>query len=455
MAKKKPQARRTDRRQPTGRKAIETMKLEDGAGLDGLAGIERKYNRNPLKQWQVLARTIELPALIGLERDAADRTRDLYIARGEAMIRTLPKIGVHIQQLRHFSVRHARAYLNYMQAQGKSSATIKNNMTTVRRLLVWMGKANTVDAIDAMMREAGVEERTFVVTVSKTLRSQGFRREELFEAAAGEDRIFGCQIKLCLLFGLRRKESWHLRPGESDKGDHLRVFRGTKGSKSRNVPIKTPEQRAALDEAKALAAATYAGGALTWPRLSSEQAQERFKNHCKNIGLTADGDFKTTPHGLRHEFACDEYFRLCGCVAQIESGVPVDPEVDRAARKALAEILGHGRLEVCGAYIGSNRIVAMEADKRQKALFERFQQPEVREPLLEAGITCLRLVGRVAAGSTDTTADTLCGYEGSLTDDEAELEDLVALLVKVVGGPCTLLPLTNALRARTDRLEVI
>lgn len=430
------------------------MKRENGAALPELEKAERKYSRNPLKQWQVVARTMELPALIGLEREAADRTRDLYIARGEAMLRVLPKIGVHLQQLRDFGPRAARAYLNHLVELGKSPATIKNNITTVRRLLVWIGKANSLTAIDEMMREAGVEERTFVVTVSKTLRSQGFRPEELFERSTAEDRIFGSQTKLCLLFGLRGKEARHLRPVDSDEGDQLLVHRGTKGGKSRYVKIVTPEQRAALDEAKAIAASTYAGGALTWPRLAPEQARQRFKTHCKNIGLTADGYFKTTPHGLRHEFACDEYFRLCGRVAQVESGLPVEPEVDRAARKALAAALGHGRLEVCGAYISSNRVIATQADKHQKSLYERFQEPRVRDSLGQAGITCLRLVGKVARGVVDQHAHTLCCYEGALPTDELERAELEAVLSEAVGSQVFLTPLTDKLRACDGGLEV-
>lgn len=460
MAKKK-QTGRSGRRQPTGRKAIETMKKEAGAALPYLKkDIGRRFRGNALKQWQVLMRTMKpngkpIGALIGLERECSDRTLTLYIQRGEAMLRLLPKLGVHIQELSDFSPKHVRALIEHMQEEEEEASTIQNQLTVMRRLLVWIDKVNALDAVDQIVRDAGVAERTYVVTLSKMLRSKGFSKEELFEASAAADKIFGSLTEMNVLFGLRRLEGTHLRPAESDEGDRLRVFRGTKGSKSRYVKIETPEQRAALDKAKAIAAATYAGGVLTWPRLSPEAAIERYKHFCKVVGLTKDGRFQTTPHGLRHEFAADKYFRLTGQLAQVESGLPVDPEVDRKARKVLAEEMGHGRIEVCGAYIGSNRIVVTQADRNSKALYERFLEPQVREPLQEGGITCLRLVGKVAEGAIDPKADTLCCYEGELTSDPTEVADLTAMLVKVVGGPCTLLPLTDALRARTDGLEVL
>lgn len=456
MAKPKtPTGGNGHRRAGGGKSTRQRLLEETGKALKDLGEFERQYRGNPRKQWEMVVRKMDIPALTGLERESASRTKTLYRERGEELLRDLPQIGMHLQNLREFSPKHVRALVEHWKEQDDDPSTIANLVTVMRRLLVWIGKPGALAAVDNIVRDADIGDRTYVVTTAKTLRSKGFSREELFETAAAKDKIFGLQVKMNVLFGLRRRESMFLNPSESDEnGERLRVYRGTKGRRSRYVTIETDEQRAALAEAKA-ATYKYCNGVLTWPRLSENEAIARYKHFAREIGLTKKGYFQTTPHGLRHEFACDKYFRLTGYLAQVESGLAVDPELDRGARKVLAEELGHGRIEVCGAYISSNRVVVSQADKRTKALNERFLRPEVREQLREAGITCLRLVGKNAAGAADPAADTLCCYEGELLCEEAELAHLTDFLMSLVGGPCTLVPLTNGLRARADGLEVI
>lgn len=439
----------------TGGRARRRMLKEAGAALPILERLEREYRGNPRKQWEMLVNELEVKALTGRSRECSSRTKTLYQERGAEILRDLPEIGMHIQNLREFSPKHIAALIQHMKEQDEESSTISNLVTVMRRMLVWIGKEGTLDAVDKIVRDADIGQRTYVVTLAKTLRAQGFSREELFEAATTKDKIFGLQIKMSILFGLRRKESMFLNAAKSDEsGERLRVYRGTKNGRSRYVKIETDEQRAALAEVKA---ATYerCNGVLTWPRLSEAEAIARHKHFAREIGLTKKGRFRTTPHGLRHEFACDKYLRLTSYQAQVESGVPVDAEVDRTARKILAEELGHGRIEVCGAYISSNRMVATQADRAVKALHERFQKPRVRESLLEAGITCLRLVGRVAAGAVDPTADTFCAYEGELVFDRVSCDELEQVLAKAVGSKVFLTPLTDKLRGRADGLEVL
>ena len=70
-------------------------------------------------------------------------------------------------------------------------------------------------------------------------------------------------LKLQREFGLRREEAMKIQPEWSDQGDKL-VLEASwcKGRRERDVPIRTEAQRAALDEAKALAATTEKGSLI-------------------------------------------------------------------------------------------------------------------------------------------------------------------------------------------------
>ena len=59
-------------------------------------------------------------------------------------------------------------------------------------------------------------------------------------------------------------------------------------------------------------------------------------------------------HDLRAAYACDRYERLTGSSAPVISGERlVDKEIDLSAREAVSSELGHGRVDVVSAYVGS------------------------------------------------------------------------------------------------------
>lgn len=63
----------------------------------------------------------------------------------------------------------------------------------------------------------------------------------------------------------------------------------------------------------------------------------------------------TCLHDLRAAYACDLYVAITGRPVPLASPEPVDRDMDRQARLALSEALGHGREDVSSAYIGARR----------------------------------------------------------------------------------------------------
>lgn len=444
-----------EKRNRPGKAGMQRTKQEEtGKGLDAIKKAEAAFPGHPLQQLDHFLANLKIDARTGRSRKVGRKTGELYKRRMRAIIRELPRIGMHLQNLSHFSPKQARALTDHYVAKGASAATIQNYATVMRRFLIWMGKTNSLPQVSEFVADAVAVRRSYVATAPKTLAAAGFDRQRLYQVAREEvDEIFAAQLELAIEFGLRAKEMCHIRPAESDKVVALHVFRGTKNGHERHVQIATESQRRALERAKEVAANSR-DGTLTWPRLTWEQVERRLRYYAEKVGLTKEGEFHTTIHGLRHEFANDLYFRLSGHLSPVVSGLPVDPAIDAPTRLEVSRQMGHQRGDVVVSYCGSNAQVRTAAHDNQYALDRRFKADVVRQTLERYGITCLRLVGKVAEGAMDPKADTLCCYEGALTTDEMELADLQALLAETVGSRVFLTPLTDALRAREDGLEV-
>lgn len=58
-------------------------------------------------------------------------------------------------------------------------------------------------------------------------------------------------------------------------------------------------------------------------------------------------------HDLRAAYACERYQQLTGSAAPVNGGRCADRALDREARQQLSQELGHNRVDVVTAYIGS------------------------------------------------------------------------------------------------------
>ncbi|MFQ6024279.1 MAG: integrase, partial [Acidiferrobacterales bacterium] len=63
-----------------------------------------------------------------------------------------------------------------------------------------------------------------------------------------------------------------------------------------------------------------------------------------------------TIRDLRAAFACERYQDMTGCPAPaVAGGRSADKDDDLCARQAIAHELGHGRVDVIAAYVGSSK----------------------------------------------------------------------------------------------------
>lgn len=88
------------------------------------------------------------------------------------------------------------------------------------------------------------------------------------------------------------------------------------------------------------------------PTLTLRQATRRLRYTCEKIGLTK-AELGVTPHGLRHQYANDRFEEISGRRSFVRGGEAFKDEAEDEALGTLVKELGHSRIRVGAAYIGS------------------------------------------------------------------------------------------------------
>lgn len=192
-------------------------------------------------------------------------------------------------------------------------------------------------------------QRSYIAQTDKSWTAKAIDVDTKIAEIEAEDPHIGMQLRMIRAFGLRRKEAVMIKPNRADRGTYLAVSDGTKGGRDRVVAIDTPEKRATLDAAKALAKTPE--GRISDPALTLPQALDRYSNFVRKFGISKKA-LGVTGHGLRAQFACERYEAEAGVPAPVRGGGKVNPEVDRLARCKVTEDLGHSRSSATNAYYG-------------------------------------------------------------------------------------------------------
>lgn len=270
--------------------------------------------------------------------------------REQCLLRFFEQIkedGYRLRLLANLKPKHILSRVESWEAAGLSAATMRTEMGFVRWLCEKLGKAEMVPSNEAL----GIAPRTYSFENKAWDDVEG---AALLSRVAERSPVLHDQMRLMRLFGLRFEEAAILRPHENDHGDTLRVVYGTKGGRPRVVPIGSAEQRRFLDE---LRQRVPPGHSMTPAQLSFVQWRDQAKHIATVVGLAKKE--RTHFHALRHRYAQSRYLDLTGfeapCTWAQNGHRPVTAEMlrlDQAARRVIAEELGHSRTEVTKNYLG-------------------------------------------------------------------------------------------------------
>jgi site-specific recombinase XerC len=281
----------------------------------------------------------ELKQLCARNRDGSFATqvgRERILTLIANQLRQMGFVNMHAQSLKP---RHVQKLVERWTGEGLSSGTLKNRMSELRWWAEKIGKANIVAKSNDVY---GIADRHHVTNLSKA------RQLTSGDLAQIIDPYTRASLLLQAAFGLRREESLKIQPAWADRGERLMLKDSwTKGGRAREVPIRTADQREALDEAKHLAGK----GSLIPADRSYVHQLRRFEYQCDRAGIHR-------VHGHRHQYAQERYLELTGWLAPAAGG-PRSREltreqklIDREARLIISSELGHEREQVTAIYCG-------------------------------------------------------------------------------------------------------
>jgi hypothetical protein len=258
-----------------------------------------------------------------------------------------------IKDMRDITAEHISKYAAQMKDAGIAIATMHNRISTINVVLnhAREGSWNKISP-----KEVIGESRTQIRTKAPIMLDRAvYAAANTDMRAAGLDRA-AAVLGLAREFGMRSEEATKADLGrlsqEASRLGKVNVLEGTKGGRDapRWVPV-TADGRAALQAA--LAARPEGSRNLLRPGESyaAWRAGELRSGRDLLHGHGARGF-----HDARAAFACERYEILTGNRAPAVAGHRgADRDADRAARQVIAAELGHGRPDVCRAYVGSSR----------------------------------------------------------------------------------------------------
>jgi integrase len=284
--------------------------------------------------------------------------------------------GFVLQTPWSLKAKHVEYLVRRWVEKGQGGGTIENKLTYLRAIADWLGKTNLVGTLaDYVDRKEHGLERSYIATEDRSWVAHGVSATEKIAEIARTCRHVAVQLKLQAAFGLRREESFLFRPLEAVRdADTLRITRGTKGGRERDVPLDA--KFAILEEAVRLSNG-FTGSTIP-ESYTLVQWTTRYKTVLRKHGVTKRG-IGVTGHGLRHQYLQELYQSVTGSPAPIKgNGDRPAPSLHVEAMKRVVEAAGHSRVTKANAYLSTFALQDRMARRRPT-------DEEIRQALLAAG----------------------------------------------------------------------
>ncbi len=164
-------------------------------------------------------------------------------------------------------------------------------------------------------------------------------------------------VEIARSLGLRLREASMLDAraalGQAMNRGTVNITAGTKGGRGHRVDRWVPVSKSSLG-CLVRAAKVQEGNRNLIP---ADLNWRQWNTRVHHVWAGVRDDYGLTKiHDLRAAFACERYRQLTGSAAPVVAGrQTANRTIDRQARQAIAQELGHGRIDVVSAYIGGAR----------------------------------------------------------------------------------------------------
>lgn len=428
---------------------------EHGIGLPTYVAVKRDYENDPKRQVNEFFDRFTITAGTGRPRKASFATVRAYRARMITLIDTLAKLNMSVHNLDEITARQMKHVFEEFEAQGLSAGWIANMNTTFRRFGIWIGKDNLCPAVSNLLTDPETYKRKQSATKPRDWETLKVEFDDICEKVARKNAVTAIQMKLAMLFGARVQEFLMFRPETviRDGKEQIYLTEGTKGGRPRFVPVETQEQKQLLQKAREIANPTT-GVLQSVPGYTLRQAINNYYNTLRAVGVSIK-DLGVTTHGLRHGYACRVYNTITGEKAPVLGGMKVEEQLDKAARKEVAERLGHSRLDITSNYLGNFRTMTRLHTKNLQTISETLEgNSELSDLAKETGIKEFYLLDQASKGQWTPKDKTplVIGYrakrnpgESQTNADMRQIEQAIAVsqaIKAILGVVVTVLPMS-------------
>jgi|JI10StandDraft_1071094.scaffolds.fasta_scaffold02293_8 integrase len=250
-----------------------------------------------------------------------------------------------------FSQAHITYLVKRWESEKLSPATMQTRFSHLRWFAAAIGKPGLVRAPSFYGLDDACYSRNLLAVRDKSWSAKEVDIDDIVRKVEQIDRLVALHVRLMHEFGLRLREAILLRPLIAHLGEYLRVEEGTKGGRTRVVPIRYESQLEVLRIATEVSR-SLPKGRLVPAGSNFDTARNRFYYVMKQCGITK-AQLGVTGHGLRHEYANDLYEEISGQKSVVRGASEIlDRARDKDARRQVTNDLGHVRLDVTAAYTG-------------------------------------------------------------------------------------------------------
>jgi integrase len=290
------------------------------------------------------------------------------------------RLGYRVESVNNLKEKHLRAVFAYLEEVGQAPSTIQNKISVMRIFCEWIGKNGMVRNSTNYVKDKESVRRSTVVQEDKSWVGKGIDVMSKIAEVHAEDKVVAIQLEICMSFGLRVREAMSLKPSSANEGEFVFVRDGTKGGRSRVVPVENDVQRDVLKRAKDIS--DKRSGFLNGRGDDEIQRANHFYYVLRKCGITL-ADEGITAHGLRHQYMQESFKRLSGIEAPVRGGdlSLLDKDELRVISQKLMERAGHSRVSIGSAYYGSRR-VNKPASLAGKVVYTRMEE----KPNTEVGV---------------------------------------------------------------------
>lgn len=277
--------------------------------------------------------------------------------------------------------RHVAAAVSLWAARGLGGGTIANYLSMLRVFATWIGKDPAIvrNAAAYLGPDSALAHRRQVAEYDHSWVAAGVDSVEVAARIKAICPYVAIQTEFSRVFGLRPREARCLHPHEavipraeapardvepaSSAAHYLFLANGTKGGRPRALPIETEQQWDLVRRAEAMVSP---GAHLGRPGYTLKQNTAHYYRVLAQVGITQH-QLGVTAHGLRHEFALDEYAKRAGTSSPLRGGAAPNRNTDHASRQHVSLLLGHNRAAVASCYLGKPRVEADESNRTPTA----------------------------------------------------------------------------------------